>query len=104
MNNRRKILIVDDEELNRAIVAELFRNEYDVIEAENGSEAIALLEKYYDETAVMLLDIIMPVMDGYEVMEIMNKRFWTGHIPVVMVTTDTSEEAMENGYSLGASD
>lgn len=102
--SKRKILIVDDSELNRAIVAELFRGEYDVVEAENGDEAVSCIEKYYNDIAVILLDIIMPVKNGFEVMDIMNKRFWIGHIPVVMVTTDTSEEAMEKGYKLGASD
>lgn len=103
-DGKRIILIVDDVELNRAIISEVFKNEYAILEAENGAQAIELLEQHLTSVSIVLLDIIMPVMDGFEVLQIMNDRGWKSQLPVVMITTDTSEESTHKGYELGASD
>lgn len=99
-----KLLIVDDVELNRAILSELFCGEYDVLEAENGKKAIEILEVYADSLAVILLDIVMPVMDGFGVLREMVRRHWSGRIPVVMITAETSDSVMQKGYEMGAAD
>ena len=69
MNSRNQILIVDDMEINRAILYELFAQEYSVLEAENGLEALEQVHRHRDSIAVILLDIVMPVMDGFQLME-----------------------------------
>lgn len=104
MNKKQIILIVDDEETNRAILAQLFKDEYSILEAENGEEAIRLIEDNLEDVSAVLLDILMPVMDGLQAMEIMNSHYWIDKIPVIMITTDTSESTMQKGYELGATD
>ncbi len=101
---KRIILIVDDVELNRAIISEVLKNEYAVLEAENGVEAVKLMEQHHKSLSIVLLDILMPLMDGFEVMEIMKKRNWISKLPVIMITTDATEEFVQRGYDLGASD
>ena len=81
---KRQILIVDDVELNRAILAELFQDSYEVLEAENGCQALELLEAHHDAILIVLLDIIMPVMDGFEMLQNMALRTWKEEIPVVL--------------------
>ena len=71
---KRKILIVDDSEINRSLLSDMLSNEFDIIEAENGMEAAAILHNQEHEISVMLLDIVMPVMDGFELLEVMNKN------------------------------
>lgn len=66
-----KILIVDDVELNRAILCELFAGDYEILEADNGKTAVELMEQHHDEIAIVLMDIVMPVMSGLEALEIM---------------------------------
>ena len=79
-----RILIVDDLELNRAILCELFCKEYEVLEAENGQEAIDVLEEQSDSIQVVLLDIVMPILDGFGVLDKMSQKGWIGRIPVIM--------------------
>lgn len=98
------ILIVDDSEMNRAILAEMLGSEYDIIEAENGSQAIALLQKYSVEISVMLLDVVMPVMDGYEVLKVMNGNRWIDEVPVIMISAENSSSHIERAYELGVTD
>lgn len=69
-----KILIVDDVELNRAILCELFAGDYEILEADNGKTAVELMEQHHDEIAIVLMDIVMPVMSGLEALEIMNAK------------------------------
>ena len=73
---KRQILVVDDVELNRAILAELFQDSYEVLEAENGCQALELLEAHHDAILIVLLDIIMPEMDGFAVLEEMRAHGW----------------------------
>ena len=101
---KRQILIVDDVELNRAILAELFQDSYEVLEAENGCQALELLEAHHDNILIVLLDIIIPVMDGFEMLQNMAHRTWKEEIPVVLITSENSDNALLKGYELGVSD
>lgn len=104
MELHKKMLIVDDIELNRAILSELFRNEYDILEAENGMEAVKIIEQYGEEITVLLLDIIMPIMDGFEVLSKISSLGLTGRIPVILITSESSTAVMQKGYEMGATD
>ena len=102
--NRKKLLVVDDIELNRAILKELFYEQFDVIEADNGLEALNLIKKHEEEIAIVLLDIVMPVMDGFEVLKSMNQSGIIRTIPVVMITGENDDETTLKGYGFGVSD
>lgn len=91
MKIKQKILVVDDKGMNRYMLGGMFRDYYEIIEAGGGLEAIEILEKEKDELAVVLLDIIMPGMDGFGVLEHMKKKDMLEQIPVVIVTDDSSE-------------
>ncbi len=105
MDTRKStILIVDDIELNRVILCETFKKENDIIEAENGQQALEyILSQKYNITAI-LLDIVMPVMDGFEFLEKLNELGFRDKIPVFMITSDNTEESMLRGYNLGVMD
>lgn len=100
---RNTILIVDDMEINRAILAEGFRDEYTIIEAENGRQAIEIIDTNEDIAAV-LLDLIMPEMDGLDVLREMNNTGEIFHIPVFLITAYDNEKTLVNAYNLGAVD
>ena len=101
----RSILVVDDNEINRGILGEIFKESYYIIEAENGVEAIKAMEERGDELAAILLDIVMPEMDGYAVLEAMQEKDnLNDKIPVLMITADTSTEAERTSYQKGAAD
>ena len=100
---RNTILIVDDMEINRAILAEGFKDEYHILEAENGQEAIDILNVNEDIAAV-LLDIMMPVMDGLDVLREMNSNGIIFRIPVFIITASDSEKTLMDAYNLGAVD
>ncbi len=100
----RLILIVDDSEINRDILRETLQNEYSIIEAENGKQAVELIEKYQDDLALVLLDLIMPGMDGISVLEEMNDRGLINEIPVIMITSETAAEFVDKAYYLGVTD
>ena len=89
MNTKGKILIVDDAELNRSVLADILGEKYEIIEAENGLEAIVQIEKNKRELALVLLDIMMPEADGFEVLAIMNKNKWLEQIPVIIISSET---------------
>jgi putative two-component system response regulator len=101
---KQLILIVDDSEMNRAILTEMLGNEYRLLEAENGSQAIALLNKYSSEISLVLLDIVMPIMDGYDVLAVMNSKQWIEDIPVIMISSENSQTHIERAYDLGVTD
>ena len=103
-DSKQKILIVDDSEMNRAILSEILNDEYDIVEAGNGAEAVAFLQKNANEISVVLLDIVMPVMDGYEVLEMMNSRRWIDDIPVIMISAESSSDSIDRAYELGVTD
>ncbi|MCR5671079.1 MAG: response regulator [Butyrivibrio sp.] len=101
----RSILVVDDNEINRGILGEIFKDKYNILEAGNGVEAIKIMQEKKDEIATILLDIVMPEMDGYAVLEEMNKMDNLNEsIPVLMITADTSTEAERTSYQKGAAD
>ena len=101
---KRQILIVDDVELNRAILAELFQDSYEVLEAENGCQALELLEAHHDAILIVLLDIIMPVMDGFGVLDYMKEKDLLAKIPVILITSMTPQESEEKAYEYGIAD
>jgi putative two-component system response regulator len=101
----RSILVVDDNEINRGILGEIFKDKFNILEAENGVEAIKMIEQNQGKLAAILLDIVMPEMDGYAVLEEMTNRDNLNEtIPVLMITADTSTEAERTSYQKGAAD
>ncbi len=104
MEKRNRILIVDDTEMNRSLLADILSAEYDILEARDGIEAIALLGKYHTNISLVLLDIVMPRMDGFEVLTIMNKSGWIHSIPVITISAETSSSYIDHAYDLGATD
>lgn len=101
---RRKLLIADDSEMNRAILANVLDQEFEVIEATNGQEVIIALQSYGTQISALLLDIVMPEMDGFEVLEEMNRRHWIEDIPTIMISAETSNTYIDRAFELGASD
>ena len=99
-----KILIVDDVELNRAILCELFAGDYEILEADNGKTAVDLMEQYHEEIAIVLMDIVMPIMDGLEALEIMNGKGLTEKTPIFLITAESSNDAISKGFRLGVVD
>lgn len=102
--HRQSLLVVDDMEINRAILSELFSQDFSVLEAENGKEALDLIEQHGEDIAIVLLDVVMPVMDGYGVLENMRTRNLIGHIPVIIITSLDSHKDEARLFDLGASD
>ena len=101
----RSILVVDDNEINRGILGEIFKDKYNILEAGDGLEALKIMEENEGKLAAVLLDIVMPEMDGYQVLEEMGKRDNLNDvIPVLMITADTSTEAERASYQKGAAD
>lgn len=101
---KQQILVVDDSELNRGILIEMLKEEFDIIEAENGKEAVDKIRKYGKKLSVVLLDIVMPVMDGFEVLSVMNKNHWIEDIPVIMISSEESEGFIRKAFNFGVSD
>lgn len=97
------ILIVDDVDINREILCEIFEG-YNTIQAENGKEAIDIIAADRDKISVVLLDVVMPVMDGVAVLEEMKKRKWIDSIPVLLITGEATTEIERKAYRLGVSD
>lgn len=102
--DKLKILIVDDSELNRELLAGMLGDEYEIYQVENGKKAIDILEENREQFKLVLLDINMPVMDGYEVLSIMKRRKWLDKLPVIVISAEISGESVKKAYELGASD
>jgi putative two-component system response regulator len=100
----QKILIVDDSEMNRIILSEMLSDEYEVMEAEDGAQALAILEQHNMEISLVLLDIVMPNMDGYEVLDVMNEKHWIEGVPVIMISAENSPSNVARAYELGVAD
>ena len=90
--DRNILLIVDDVELNRMLLRNVFEGEYTILEAENGEQALFLMKQYQDSIAAILLDIVMPIKDGYEVLESMKQAQLTDKLPVIVVTSRDSSD------------
>ena len=101
---RNTVLIVDDTQLNRRLLSEMMCSEYNILEAVDGEMACHMIEEHEQEIAIVLLDLVMPKMDGFEVLERMNERKWIEHIPVIMITSETSDEMVNRASTLGAID
>lgn len=102
--HKYKILIVDDSEMNREILSAILGDEFDILEAENGEECVSLIRKYGTDISLVLLDIVMPVMDGFEVLEFLNKYQWIDDIPVIMISSEDSAVSVKKAYEMGVSD
>lgn len=101
---KQDILIVDDSEMNRTILAEMLGRDYIIHEAENGEEALQILRQYGTAISLVLLDIPMPVMDGFGVLQHMAAEYWIKDIPVIMISSDDSAAAVKKAYEMGVSD
>ena len=104
MGKQGKILIVDDTEMNRSMLADMLQEDYEILEAENGLEAAKLLYQLHDGISLVLLDIIMPEMDGFEVLTLMSKNDWIERIPVITISSETASAYIDHAYDLGATD
>lgn len=102
MKSRDKVLIVDDSDINRSLLADMLAQDYELVEASNGLEAVTVLSQQYNEISLVLLDIVMPMMDGFEVLASMNKSGYIDHIPVIMISAETSSVYIDHAYDLGA--
>lgn len=101
---RGKILIVDDVELNRVMLAAILKEEFPILMADGGRQAIEQLEEHHDEIAVVLLDLIMADMDGYDVLMTMKERAWMEKIPVLVISAESKVDVERKCYELGVSD
>ena len=101
---KQKILIADDSEMNRELLAAILEEEYDIIQANDGVQAVDCLQRHAEEISLLLLDIVMPHMDGFEVLSYMNKEHWIDSIPVVIISSENSPIYIKRGYDLGAAD
>ena len=101
---KKKVLVVEDNEINRTMLSEILSKEYDVLEAENGLEALSVLEAQAEDVSLILLDIVMPVMDGYEFLaRIKAEPAWSS-IPVIVATQSEGESDEVNALAHGATD
>lgn len=102
--NKQKVLIVDDSEYNRDMLSEILGDKYCILQAENGAEALSALEKEGVNISVVLLDLNMPVMDGFEVLEIMKEKGWTDAISVLIISAENDPDKMRTAFDLGVRD
>ena len=101
---KQRILIVDDSELNREILAAMLEESYEIYEAEDGMQALEILEKDRNLFKLMLLDLRMPVMDRYQILAVMKEKQWLDTLPVICISSENSEESIRQAYDLGVSD
>ena len=102
--SRYRILIVDDSEMNRMILSEMLKGEFEILEAENGSACLDMLSRYEMKISLILLDIVMPGMGGFGVLEYMNRNNLIKDIPVIMISGEDSGEVIKRAYEMGVSD
>ena len=101
---KQKILIVDDSEMNRSILVDMLGDEYDTIEVEDGLMAVNVLQNQAPDISLMMLDIVMPQMDGLQVLRVMNQRRWIESVPVIMISAETSSDRISQALELGVTD
>ena len=99
-----KVLIVDDSELNREMLGSMLGNEYEILEAEDGAQAVEILREHVTELSLILLDVQMPHVNGLDVLKHMNQFHWIEVIPVIMISSETAPKFIERAYDLGATD
>lgn len=103
-SEKPSILIVDDSEMNRVILNEMLKDEYRVLEADNGRVALDMVDRYGDELSLVLLDIVMPGMNGFEVLGELSRRTVADSLPIIMISSEDSDDVVLRAYELGASD
>ena len=101
--HRQQILIVDDEEINRVVLKQIFQEDYDVLEAANGQDAIYQIENN-ENIILILLDVVMPVKDGFGVLEYMKGQDLMEKIPVILITGESVMDSEDRAYSYGVAD
>ena len=101
---RKKLLIADDSEMNRAILANMLEQDFEIMEVSDGKEALAALQIYRKDLSALLLDIVMPEMDGFQVLEEMKQRQWLEDVPTVMISAETGSGYIDRAFELGAVD
>lgn len=101
---KEKILIVDDSEMNRMILEDILEDDYEIIQAENGAVAVEILKKMYNEISLVMLDMVMPEMDGFGVLLVMNQYRWIEDLPVIMISVENSSENIERAYDMGVTE
>ncbi len=99
-----KILMVDDNEINRELINEILNYRYDIDFAIDGEEALSILERKRDEYSVVLLDIVMPGLDGFDVLTKMNEKNWIKTLPVILISAEYSHAHIDKAFDLGAFD
>ena len=104
LQEKSQILLVDDSEMNRVMLSEILGQEYRILEAKDGQECMEKLQEEAGNIALVLLDINMPGMDGFEVLRAMNANHTIEDTPVIMISSEDSEDAIRRSYELGASD
>lgn len=101
---RYTILVADDSEMNRSILRSMLEESYDIVEAEDGLQAVAILQQMEQEIALVLLDLVMPNMDGFDVLSAMNKYNWIDSVPVIMISAESTHDFIERAYNMGVTD
>ena len=101
---RYTILVADDSEMNRSILRSMLEESYDIIEAEDGLQAVSILQQMEQEISLVLLDIVMPNMDGFGVLAAMNKYDWIDSVPVIMISAESTRDFIERAYDLGVTE
>lgn len=105
MNRQReRILIVDDSEMNRAILTDILGDSYEILEAENGARALEIMRERRHDLSLVLLDLVMPEMDGMEVLATMRENMWLEELPVILISAESGTEYIHQAYELGATD
>ena len=101
---KQKILIADDSEMNRTLLVEMLKDNFEIAEVENGAQALAALQENPGEFSLLLLDIVMPEIDGFEVLTYMQQCHWLDDTPVIMISSESSPAYINRAFDLGATD
>ena len=104
VKDRQRVLVVDDSYMNRMILTEILKSDYEIINASSGEECLEIIEKYGTGIDIILLDIVMPGMDGFEVLNYMNNNNWIEDIPVILISSEDSNQYIRRAYEMGVSD
>lgn len=108
MNNaaekNARILIVDDSEMNRDMLSDMLSDDYDIVEAADGEKALSILKERVYDIDLVLLDIIMPAVDGFGVLDVMKRYHWIDNTPVIMISSETSQSYIRKAFELGVTD
>jgi len=99
-----RILIVDDSEMNRDMLSDMLSDDYDIVEAANGEEALGILKEQVYDIDLVLLDIIMPAVDGFGVLDVMKRYHWIDNTPVIMISSEISQSYIRKAFELGVTD